>query len=312
MNKTMCITLALAITCTLMTTNCYAQHYCKKIKTFFTNYKLEKTDQQEFSTLSVKNISIDNINGPITIKTGWKKNSLLLKTTKRARKQEDLNNIEVMVDSSKNNYLTITTNYINPKLTGSVEYELIVPTSLNIALTISGNGDAFIKDIYGTINVNTNDNITIINTHKSVTAYTHKKGSITIANTQGPVNVHSYHGNIYGENISHSFNAHSSSGKVIAYCKEVPSISAINLKTISGNIVLALPVETNAEIHGYTEHGTLISDHPITLRPYTTQLNNSAWNKFKKAVDGTIGTGEASIALHSINGNVKIIETKTT
>jgi len=37
-----------------------------------------------------------------------------------------------------------------------------------------------------------------------------------------------------------------------------------------------------------------------------------AWTKFKKEVDGTIGTGEATIALHSINGNVKITEVKNT
>lgn len=300
----------------LLSMLCITTHCSKSrlniIKSFFNNYKLEKIDQRELPASSAHHITINNINGPITIKTGWKKNSIFLKTTKRAKKEEDLNNIKVVVDSSKTNGLSINTKYINPKLVGSVEYELIVPATVDITLNIANAGDAFIKDVHGIINVVANDNITVNNSTQEISVRTLKKGSISIANASGAVNAHSHQGNIDGVNIANSFKAHSILGKVNVAYKTLPSTSSINLETKSGNIMLALPADTNAEIRGHTKHGTLISDHYITLKPYATQLNSSAWNKFKKEVDGTMGTGEATIALHSTSGNVRIMENKAT
>ena len=145
-----------------------------------------------------------------------------------------------------------------------------------------------------------------------MSAQTLKKGSIHINNSSGPVEALSQQGDIIGENIAHSFTAHSTTGKVSVAYKKLPSTGAVNLKTTSGNIMLALPEETNAEIRGHTTHGFLLSELPITLRSFTTPLNKVAWSKFTKEVDGTLGSGEASIMVHSTKGNVRIIETKTT
>ncbi len=309
MNKTIYIILLSTTISSFCATN--KQSPLQKITSLLTGYKLEKVDQRELPTTSIHNISINNINGPISIKT-WKKNSIFLKTTKRAKKEEDLDHIKIVVDANTTDHLAITTKHINQKLVGLVEYELIIPASLDITVNVSENGDASIKNVHGSINVVTNDNITISNSKKTVSARTLKKGTINIAHALGPVDAHTHYGNINGENIAHSFNAHSTSGKISVAYKKLPSTSAIDLNTTSGHITLALPTDTNAEIKGHTTHGTLLSDHVITLKPYATQLNSSAWNKFKKEVDGTIGTGEATIALHSIKGNLKINEIKTT
>jgi hypothetical protein len=310
MNKA--VYMILLLTIASLTINCDAKPRLEKIKSFFGGYKLEKIDQRELPASSINTVAINNINGPITIKMGWNKNSIFLKTTKRAKKQEDLNNIKIVADSSKTNHLSITTKHIGQKFDGYVEYELIVPASLDITLNISGNGDASIKDVNGAINVITNDNIAVTNSKQLASLRTLKKGTILVANATGPVDARSHQGNITGENITNSFSAHSTSGKVTVAYKTVSSTSSIKLETTSGNIMLALPTDTNAEIRGYTAHGTLISDHYITLKPYATQLNSSAWNKFRKEVDGTLGTGEATIALHSTKGNVRITENKTT
>ncbi len=309
MNKTVYIILLCGITSSFYAVD--KQSSFQKITSFLNNYKLEKIDQRELPTASINSISIDNINGPITIKT-WKKNSIFLKTTKRAKKEEDLHLIKIVIDASATDHLAITTKHINQKLAGLVEYELIIPASLDVTVNISENGNASIKNVHGSINVVTNDNIAISNSKNLVSARTLKKGTIYVANALGPVDAHTHHGNITGENIAHSFNAHSTSGKVSIAYKKLPSTSTIDVNTTSGNITLALPSNTNAEIKGHTTHGTLLSDHVITLKPYATQLNSFAWNKFKKEVDGTIGTGQATIALHSIKGNVKINEIKTT
>lgn len=286
------------------------QRSLKKIKSFFNSYAAEKIDQRELSTVGINAISITNINGPITIKTGWKKNSLLLKTSKRAKKQDDLDGLKTIIDSSKEHYIAISTKHINKKVNGFVEYELIVPSMLDIAITITGNGDAFVKDISGAITISTNDTITVINAKKQVHTKTTKKGETLIVNASGPVNAISVNGNITGTAITNSFIAHAKTGKVSVEYAQLPNTSLVDLETTSGSIALMLPTKTSARITGKTTHGTLLSEHPITLTSYTTKLNSSAWNAFKREVDGRIGDGGATISLRSMHGTVKIVETK--
>ena len=283
----------------------------EKIKSFLQSDVVEKIDQQELPATSFNSLSLANSNGSITIKTGPKK-SLFVRTIKRAKKKEHLENIKVLLDSSKNDHLTIVTENTNKKDIGSVDYELIVPSSLAIALTATGSGTVFIKDVHGTIDVVANDTVTLVNTKKSVSVQTCKKGSIHISNASGPVEAYTQQGNIVGENIAHSFEARTTTGKVNITYKNLPPTSSINLKSSSGNIILALPTDTNAAICGCTTHGTLMSEHDITLKSYTTKLNKSAWSKFTKEVDGILGTGEAMIDLQTTKGSVKIVETKVT
>jgi hypothetical protein len=310
MNKNV-YTILLVITSFLfITIDCKTKFsFQEKIKSLLQSNMPEKVDQKEFPATLLNSLSLSNHNGSITIKAGPKK-SLFLRTTIRAKKEEYLDNIEIIVDSSKNNHLAITTKNRNKKSTGSVDYELIVPTSIAITLSVTGSGDVSIKDVHGTIDVVTNDNITLINTKKLASAQCLKKGSININNALGPVEVYTQQGNIIAGNILHSFEAHTKTGNINVTYKNVPSTSSINLHTTSGNILLALPTDTNAEIYGYTTHGTLMSEHDITLKSYTTKLNKSAWIKFTKEVDGTLGTGDATIMVQSTKGNVKIIETK--
>lgn len=283
----------------------------KKIKTFFCGDLLEKVHQEEFCAASIDMLSLNAINGSIIIKSGPKK-SLFLKTIQRAKKEEDLNAMQIIVDTHVNNHLSITTKDNSKKMRGSVDYELIVPASLDLALAVTGKGNVYIKDVHGIIQVVAQDAIVITNTKELVSVQALKKGAITVINALGPVEAYSEQGAIRGENIANSFDAHSIKGRINVTYKKLPTTSSIKLKTTSGNITLALPADTNAEICGHTTQGTLLSEHNITLKPYTTKLNKSAWNKFTKEVNGVLGTGEATIMLHSTKGNVKIVETKTT
>jgi ribosomal protein L20A (L18A) len=310
MNKKMYVVLVISLI--FGVGNCTGKSsFYKKMKAFFCGNVLEKVYQEEFCAASLDMLSLNAINGSIVIKSGPKK-SLFLKTIQRAKKEDNLNAMQVIVDTHVNNHLSITTKDNSKKMRGSIDYELIVPTSLDLALTISGKGNVYIKDVHGIIQVVAQDAIVITNTKELVSAQTLKKGSITVINAVGPVEAYSQQGTIRGENIANSFDAHSIKGKINVVYKKLPTTSLIKLKTVSGNITLALPADTNAEICGYTTQGTLLSEHDITLKPYTTKLNKSAWNKFTKEVNGVLGTGEATIMLHSTKGNVKIIQTKTT
>ncbi len=310
MNKNVYTVLCVVIS-TFTASNCHAKFsFHEKIKSFLQSNSAEKVDQKEFSATSIQSLSLANINGSVTIKTG-PKNSLFLRTTKRARKESLLDALGVITEIH-NNHLAITTKNNNKRKAGAIDYELIVPTSLDVAINITGYGNVCIKDVHGALDIIVHDNINIINSKKLVSAQTLKKGSISITNAHGPIEAYTQQGNITGENITHNCDARSTSGKISLAYKQVPPTSTINLTTTSGNIQLALPAETNAAICGNTTYGTFMSDHDITLKSYTTKLNKTAWTQFTKNVNGTLGSGDAKIEIKSTKGNVKILENVVT
>lgn len=300
MNKKVYILLA-----AIIASHCHAFSLHKKIRSLWQRRLLEKVDQKEISANTIRSVSITNHNGSITIKAGPKK-SFFVRAIKRAKKNY-LDNLAVVVENN-HHHITITSQDKNKKKKSFIDYELIVPASSNITLNLSGAGDVLIKNIHGVLDVVACDDVTTINTQKLVSIQTRNKGSITIINAHGPIEAHAHKGKIIGQNIIDSFSAYSINGSVAVTYKKVPPInSSIDLTTISGNITLAVPTETNAIIHGNTMHGTLICDHEVTLTPYTTKLNKMAWTQFTRGVDGTLGAGgNTSIALNSATGNVKV------
>jgi DUF4097 and DUF4098 domain-containing protein YvlB len=283
----------------------------KKITSFFNYYSLEKTDYKELPAANLEIITIENHSGPITIKTGWKKDYLCLKTTKRSRKQKDLDAITITTNKTKKNSLHISTDIAHTKKNGFVEYELIVPASLSVNLK-THDGDISINDIQGTIQAQTyGGNIVIVNAKNTIHA-TSTSGDIIIREATGVINASSQYGNIDIHETCNSLICQSVKGKITVDYKKLPPTSNVKLETTSGNITLTLPPTTNATINGVTTHATLMSDHYIMLNPHKTQLNDYAWNKFKREVHGFIGSGDATISLRSIKGTIKILETPQT
>lgn len=312
MNYTTHLLLLLALQTTDSNAASFMQNSIKKITSFFTPHSLEKIDHKELPTTSLTSIAIENYNGPITIKTGWKKNYLCLKTIRRAKKQIDLDAIKIVADSTQSHHLAITTKHTGEKIKGSVEYELIVPASLTVSLKTE-HGDISINDIEGSVRAITNNgSISVINASNSIYAESTTRGNICIQSACGPVEALSYTGDITINNAHSSVTAHSTKGKIIVDYVTLPYDSSVQLATTTGNITLTTPPSTQAQIKGSTLYGTVFSDHYITLDSYTTQLNNNAWNKFKKEVKGVIGSEQAHISLCSTHGNIKILQTKTT
>lgn len=307
MNKSLkFLTVSLFILPTFMLCQTKQKNVKQKLHSFFSFRKAEKINQQEIPAAAIESLSLHNIEGSVTIKTGPKK-SLCIKSTIRAKNEQDLEEIKIVTDL-KNNHIAIATQYSHKKIKATVEYELIVPEKLNVSVVVSDKGVVSIKDIKGAIKIAAHDIITITNPKKAVIAQAYKKGSIVITNAQGTVEAVSENGDIIAEGIANSFSARSVKGKINIVYKTLPSTSSIALKTNSGAIALALPHDTNAEIKGSTVRGILTSDLYVTLHSYTTKLDKLAWNKFRKQVDGFLGSGEATINLHSTKGNIAITQ----
>ena len=92
----------------------------------------------------------------------------------------------------------------------------------------------------------------------------------------------------------------------------IPQKTEINLTSTLGSIELSLPETVNADVQASSKRGTVICQHPVKLKSYTTTLDQAAWKKFKNSIDGTIGTGESRIIVQSDQSNIKIEKNKTT
>lgn len=192
----------------------------------------------------------------------------------------------------------------------SIDFDIIVPQKL--AQTISTQiGNISSKDCATPSRLSTTQgNIEVVNAHNSVDAITHEKGVIAFTNPHARVKAQTQTGNIRIFNSYHSVVANSQNGNIHLLAKEVPSTSIIDLASVSGSVAAHLPPEVNADVYAYTKRGTITSDHMITLKPQTTQLNRQAWRRLQKEIEGTLGTGEAQIKLSSVKSDIKLLEIK--
>jgi len=282
----------------------------KKVSAFFGSFPYEEMLQKEYKIEKKGTIIIENIDGPITITTGWKKNTIFLKAIKKSNKPEQLPYIHIVDKQTDLDKLVIKTEYVQTRTKGLVEYELIIPTDMRLQVSITNQGAINIREIQGPISAMTKQgDIEIIKTNNIIHAQIAKTGSINIGQAQGAISATAHYGDITIDHSYQSIIATTTKGHISVTCNRVPSTSSIRLETNSGLITLALPTTINASFKGKTAHGTITSNHYLTLKPCTTKLNNMAWSRFKKEVDGILGTGEAEIKCRNNHGNIKIVET---
>jgi len=298
------------ILCTILSQTLSIKPYFENIYSKLFSKQIEETVQKELTLNKNGTLSIENIHGNINIKTEWKQNSIILKATKRISKKENPKNTIIKIDKQiSKNKIFITTESKDDKCKPTVNYELIIPNNITVHLK-TDNGDIKIQKTRGPISAITNNgNIKIVEAKGKISAIT-KNGNISIEQTQENVTAKAVYGNIDIINSSKSVQAKTDSGNIKVACKTIGSLSNIDLDTKKGNISVCLPNSTNADLKACTTKGKVTSEHLITIKPQTVTLDKQTWTRFKREVDGTLGSGEATIKLSSNYGNIKIKKNK--
>ena len=270
---------------------------------------IQDTIFEEYNPKQASLFTLQNKRGNITISTDNSQKTIFLKAIKKAYKPEDLSKLTFQQKTNGQEFI-IEITYDAATIDGSIDFEIIIPSQL--ALNVSTEeGSVTIKNTNAPARISTaKGTIEVINAHNSVDAITHEKGSITFHKPSGRIKAQTNSGNIFIHDAQSTVIADTHYGSIEMYAKEVPSTSTINLTTISGSIMLHLPPDVNADLKAYTKHGMITSDHFITLKPQTTQLNRQAWKRLQKQINGIIGTGEAQIKLSSVRSDIKLLEIK--
>lgn len=79
---------------------------------------------------------------------------------------------------------------------------------------------------------------------------------------------------------------------------DLPSNGEIRMSTDNGNLDLSIPTSTSAEFSATVDG---IGEKSVTNLDITYSLNT------QKSLIGTLGDGEGSITLSTVNGNVEVL-----
>lgn len=304
------VSLILSICTIIYTSSTIADFSFKKIYRTIVPHKLhQETVYEELNPQKATILTVKNKQGNVSIKTDPQQKNIYVKATKKSAEPEMLPKI-AFNHEIKNQEMIIESAFNPDEIDGYIDLDIIVPVKMVFNVSTL-EGDTYIKDAQAPLRINSQKgSITLVNPHNSVDVQTQIKGNIALYNPHGRIKAETNSGNIAIFEAQSSVIADTQNGNISMIAKEVPSTSTIKLTTVSGNIMLHLPADVNADVQAATKYGTVTSDHFITLKPQTTQLNKYAWKRIQKQVDGIIGSGEAQIKLSSVKSNIKLLETK--
>jgi len=264
----------------------------------------ENVIQKEFPLAQKGSVSIKNIWGDIIVKK-WKQEMVQIKITKSTTKPEFSEQVSIKIRASEKQIIIETKETKEAAGKVEVKIELLVPEKTKIN-AITKKGSIKIEDLHAEAKARTqNGNIEIANVQGTIITSS-DYGNIKICNSCKDIRAHTLNGNITIDQATKNIVARTKKGTICTTCKNAYSLDTISLSTKSGNIVLELPEQINAEVLAKTKKGKITSEHFITMKPQTTQLNKKTWARMRKEVDGTLGNGDASIKLTAGSGNIKI------
>lgn len=254
-------------------------------------------------------LSIETTAGNITIQTDAKQEHIKLTAVKKTAQEEQLVDLTIAEEQSSRRLQLRSLFDIDKYKHATIDYTLVVPEQLKLHVTTHRGSITINKTMVPTTCYATQGAITIDSCCKAAHLHTHH-GSIQITQALNDIFADVDHGDICIDHAHKNVQARTKKGNISVTYAYIPPTSAVNLHTDVGSITLALPASANASIKGTTQHGTVTSEHYLTLKEQLTKLDAKAWRRFKKEVHGMLGTGEALVNLTSKSGNVKINQTK--
>ncbi len=123
-------------------------------------------------------------------------------------------------------------------------------------------------------------------------------GGIVVEDVRGRIDAHTVNGGIVLGDVNGDIRGETVNGGVRAeLSNEKWDGPGLELKTVNGGVVLAVPNGFSGELDARTANGGISVDFPITV----SGLINS-----RRQIRGTLGSGGARISLSAVNGGISI------
>jgi hypothetical protein len=120
-------------------------------------------------------------------------------------------------------------------------------------------------------------------------------GDVEAGDLGAPVEIHTVNGSITFSTSAYG-SASTVNGSIRGTIGNASWSDRVQLKTVNGSITLAMPTDTNTDVHASTVNGDITTDLPMTV---TGRVS-------RRQLNGTIGAGGRSLALETVNGGVTL------
>lgn len=229
---------------------------------------VKETEEFSFEVLEGARISVENVNGDITV-TGGRGDTVHVLAHKQAGSQDYMDKLEVVIDASED-YVRIETDHPDSKggwfnwgndNSGSVTYELTVPAHVDLDAIDTVNGDVTIESVDGEVQAGT---------------------------VNGTVEVRGVRSDVSLETVN---------GSIKAVFDELGAGQRVNADTVNGKITIYLPAEASARVVAETVNGSIDGDD------FGLEVEKGFVGR---DLDGKIGGGDARVSLDTVNGSIRI------
>ena len=269
----------------------------------------QKIYKHEYALQNQERLHLNNDYGSITIKTNWNHKKILLTCTVQSVDQEKIDTVKIAEKQTDALMaLKVTCPHTQPDVT--IDCEVIIPADIMLDIT-AHEGTIDIKQATKatTISMDCGD-ILIYKSEAPIIAQITHKGSITLEHALEHVKATTKKGNITIRDAHMTVLAHTDKGNITVQSQDVPSTATLNLTTQRGSIAMAVPRSVNAEMQAHTNKGLITCEPIIMLRPFSTRITKHTFDRLKREIEGTLGSGEAQIFLSSGRGNICVTENK--
>jgi DUF4097 and DUF4098 domain-containing protein YvlB len=229
-------------------------------------FAISKEFNQSYPLQPGGSFELQNVNGTVEVQ-GWDRDSVEIRAVKSAKQKEsDLERVSIEVDA-KPDAISVATHYPqNEGVEVAVEYTVHVPHGARI-------------EHIGTVN-----------------------GTLRIAGVDAVEDLHTVNGNIEVYEGGGNVHARTTNGNVHLELARVQDNNGSTAETTNGSILLAVPVDIQADLETRCLNGNFLSELPVTmegsLRP--------------REMHGRLGNGGAPIRLHTVNGGIRVVALRST
>jgi hypothetical protein len=230
------------------------------------SFALTKEFNQTIPLLPGGSFELQNVNGTVKVE-GWDRNEIAIHAVKTAKnKESDLELVSIDVDA-RPNAVSIATRYPqNQGVEVAVEYVIRVPHGAHVGHL-------------GTVN-----------------------GTLHIAGVEAVEDLRTVNGNIEVFEGSGSVHARTTNGNVHLELLHVGNTDGAMAETTNGSVLLALPINTQADLETRCLNGNFFSELPVSLESSLRP----------REMHGKLGNGGAPIRLHTVNGGIRVVVLRST
>lgn len=218
--------------------------------------------------------SIDNINGNVEITT-WDRPEIRVVAVKEARTQEDLDAIEVRIESD-DTHVAVKTKYNRKEgsffskwtNSGEVTYTVNVPAGASLRNVRTVNGGVSVEGVGGTVDV---------------------------ATVNGSIDTSGLRNNAKLETVN---------GNVKARFAAVSSAQSIEIASVNGRSEIVLPDNPDCGIKARTVNGRIRTDFGL-------EVDKRKYGPGSR-LNGQLGEGTASVDISTVNGAIRVSKASET